>query len=58
MQDSAKDWSRGDLPGFMRSYENAPDTAYVTPQGLIRGYDALTSHYKPTTVEYRPRLPV
>ena len=45
LQDSAKDWSRGDLPGFMRSYENAPDTAYVTPQGLIRGYDALTSHY-------------
>ncbi len=45
LQDSAKDWSQGDLAGFMRSYENAPETAFVTPQGLIRGYDALKSHY-------------
>lgn len=45
LQTSAKDWSRGNLPAFMRSYENAPDTAFVTPDGLIKGYAALQAHY-------------
>ena len=45
LQTSAKDWSAGNLSAFMQSYENAPETAYVTPKGLIKGYDALKSHY-------------
>ncbi len=45
LQDSAADWSRGDLPAFMRCYENAPETAFVTGHGLLKGYDALSQHY-------------
>ncbi len=45
LQASARDWSRGDLSAFMRSYENAPGTAYVTQGGLLKGYDALRAHY-------------
>ncbi len=45
LQTSAADWSQGNLSAFMRSYENAPETAFVTRQGLIKGYDALQSHY-------------
>ena len=45
LQDSARDWSRGDLSGFMQSYEDAPQTAFVTSQGLITGFAALKSHY-------------
>ena len=29
----------------MRSYEDGPRTAFVTPGGLITGYGALQSHY-------------
>ena len=45
LQDSAADWSRGDLPAFMRCYENSPDTAFVTGHGLLKGHDALSQHY-------------
>ena len=45
LQDSAADWSRGDLSAFMRCYENAPETAFVTGHGLLKGYDALSQHY-------------
>ncbi len=56
LQASAKDWSRGDLSAFMRSYENAPETAFVTPQGLIKGYDALKSHYVAKYASGRNRM--
>ena len=45
LRKSAEDWSHGDLSAFMQSYENAPETVFVTPQGLIKGYDDLKSHY-------------
>ncbi len=45
LQTSAADWSRGNLAAFMSSYENAPETAFVTPQGLIKGYGTLASRY-------------
>ncbi len=45
LQTSAKDWSRGNLPAFMQSYENAPETSFVTPGGLLKGYENLQSHY-------------
>ena len=45
LQDSAADWSRGDLAAFMRCYEDAPGTEFVTGHGLLKGYDALRRHY-------------
>ncbi|MBW7835052.1 MAG: SgcJ/EcaC family oxidoreductase [Sphingomonadales bacterium] len=34
-------WKDGSLDGFMTLYHNSPDTTYVTPGGLVRGYDAI-----------------
>ena len=34
-------WKEGSLDGFMTLYRNSPDTTYVTPGGLVRGYDAI-----------------
>ncbi len=45
LQQSAADWSRGDLAAFMRSYEDAPNTAFVISGGLLRGYAAIKAHY-------------
>ncbi len=45
LQTSAADWSQGDLSAFMQSYEDATGTAFVTPDGLIKGYGALKAHY-------------
>jgi hypothetical protein len=42
---SAESWNRGDLDGFMRGYENSPDTVYVSAKGIIRGYAAIRAHY-------------
>jgi uncharacterized protein (TIGR02246 family) len=45
LQQSAADWSRGDLAAFMRSYEDFPSTEFVTPGGLLQGYSAIKAHY-------------
>ena len=45
LQDSAAAWSRGDLDGFMRCYEDAPDTTYVNAAGLVQGYQAIHDMY-------------
>lgn len=34
-------WKEGNLDGFMALYHHSPDTTYVTPGGLVRGYDAI-----------------
>ena len=45
LQTSAADWSRGDLPAFMHSYENGPQTTYIGRRGMVTGYDAIQSRY-------------
>ena len=45
LQQSAADWSHGDLSAFMRSYEDSPATAFATPGGLLQGYSAIKAHY-------------
>ena len=45
LQTSAADWSRGDLPAFMRSYENGPQTTYIGRRGMVTGYGAIQSRY-------------
>ena len=67
MQRSAVAWSNNDLDGFMHSYEQSPQTIYVTGDKLVRGYEAIRAMYaarfKPaqpmgrlslTMIEYRP----
>lgn len=46
LQDSAEAWSRGDLDGFMASYERSPQTAFVTPLGVVRGWEAMRDRYR------------
>ena len=46
LQDSAAAWSRGDLDGFMASYERSPRTAFVTSSGVVRGWEAMRERYR------------
>ena len=46
MADSAVAWNAGDLAAFMTSYEEGPDTVFVTGKGLVQGFAAIAAHYK------------
>ena len=46
MTDSAAGWNAGDLDRFMRVYSDAPDTSFVTKQGLLRGKAAMAARYR------------
>ena len=41
---SAGNWSRGDLDGFLESYEMSPDTTFVGKE-VTRGTDGLRARY-------------
>ena len=47
MQKSARDWTRGNLDGFMDSYESGSGVTYVTPTGVVHGRDAIRARYAP-----------
>jgi len=42
---TAYDWNHGNLDAFMRGYENAPDTLYISSTKVIRGYAAIRARY-------------
>jgi ketosteroid isomerase-like protein len=42
---SANYWNHGNLDAFMRSYENAPTTVYVSSKRVIHGYANIRAHY-------------
>ena len=42
---SASSWNGGDFDGFMRGYENAPTTLYISSKTIIRGYAAIRARY-------------
>lgn len=46
LEDSAVAWSKGDLDGFMQSYEDSADTAFVTSQGVLRGWAPMRERYR------------
>ncbi|CAN5275710.1 nuclear transport factor 2 family protein [soil metagenome] len=46
VDDSAVAWNRGDLNGFMESYEHSPATVMVGSKGLMHGWDTLRDHYQ------------
>jgi ketosteroid isomerase-like protein len=42
---SAAYWNGGKLDAFMRSYEDSPDTVYVSSKSVIHGYANIRAHY-------------
>lgn len=44
--DSAMGWNAGDVDRFMESYSDAPETSFVTEEGLVRGKAAMLARYK------------
>lgn len=50
MNKSARDWTRGDLDGFMDSYESGNEVTYVTPTGVVHGRNAIRARYAPRFV--------
>lgn len=46
MQVSADAWNRGDLEAFMAIYEHSADTAFVTPKGVVKGFEPIEQLYK------------
>ena len=46
MADSAAGWNMGDVDRFMRIYSTAPDTSFVTSEGLVRGKAAMIARYR------------
>lgn len=55
MQDSADAWSRSDLNGYMKVYEQSPDTVYLTANKVVRGYDAIKTMY---ASRFKPMQPM
>lgn len=47
MQDSAAGWNAGDLDRFMAVYSTAPDTSFVTKDGIVSGKTAIAARYRP-----------
>ena len=44
---SAKAWAKGDLDGFMRSYEESPRTTYIKGTEVVHGFAAVRALYAP-----------
>ncbi len=38
-------WNRGDIPGFMKSYENSPETTFIGTT-VRKGYGPILERYK------------
>jgi ketosteroid isomerase-like protein len=38
-------WNRGDIPAFMQTYENSPDTTFVG-MTVRKGYDTILQRYR------------
>jgi ketosteroid isomerase-like protein len=41
----AEAWNRGDIPAFMQTYENSPDTTFVGAN-VRKGYDTILERYR------------
>lgn len=47
LERGARSWNRGDLDAFMGDYVDAPRTAFVVNQGVMRGRTAIRARYAP-----------
>ena len=46
MTDSAAGWNVGNVDRFMAIYSNAPETSFVTSEGLLRGKATMVARYR------------
>lgn len=46
MADSAAGWNAGDLVRFMAVYSDAPETSFVTKEGVLRGKAVMSERYR------------
>lgn len=46
MNDSAAGWNSGDLTRFMAVYSDAPETSFVTKEGVLRGKGVMCERYR------------
>lgn len=42
---SSSAWNRGDLDAFMKTYEDSPQTEYVSSKTIYHGYAAIRARY-------------
>jgi len=42
---SAKDWSKGDLKGFMKAYWKSDELQFIGSKGITYGWDATLANY-------------
>jgi len=47
LEESAGEWNRGELAGFMDDYVPSENTTYIGGGGLLTGYDAIRERYAP-----------
>jgi Domain of unknown function (DUF4440) len=40
------DWNRGDVTAFMRGYWKSPQTEFVNPDGIMRGWQTVLDRYR------------
>jgi len=45
LEESAAAWNRGDIPGFLNSYRNSPETIYIGGEGVVRGWQQIRARY-------------
>jgi ketosteroid isomerase-like protein len=38
-------WNRGDVPAFLKSYKNSPQTIYIGAEGVVRGWQQIRDRY-------------
>lgn len=45
LEESADEWNRGNLDGFLATYLDSPQTTFVTGTGLVHGKGAIRDRY-------------
>jgi uncharacterized protein (TIGR02246 family) len=46
MEASVAAWNRGDIPDFMSSYEDSPQTTFVGSASVNKGFESVLTRYK------------
>ncbi|MDE3135132.1 MAG: nuclear transport factor 2 family protein [Acidobacteriota bacterium] len=45
LDESVAAWNRGDIPAFLDSYKNSPQTIYIGGEGVVRGWQQIRDRY-------------
>lgn len=46
LEEQASAWNRGDIPAFMKAYEDSQATTYAGASGVTKGYATVLERYK------------